>query len=146
MATVNHEITTPESTDPTVPSSEPTIATDAKSEAHQATSHKRDIEHAEVVDDPRKWSRTRKVGLFLSRRRPPELTHSGCAQTFVLAIVSVAAMIAGLGGNIYNRKQWISGQQSLPSNPATSTNSPSRLQLVYLRSSQNYMLRVPKSV
>ncbi|KAI0785153.1 major facilitator superfamily domain-containing protein [Abortiporus biennis] len=41
-----------------------------------------DIEHAEVADDPRQWSRTRK-GIILS-------------------VISAAAMIAGLGANILN--------------------------------------------
>ncbi|KAJ8496947.1 hypothetical protein ONZ51_g803 [Trametes cubensis] len=41
-----------------------------------------DIEHAVVVDDPREWSKARKL--------------------VVVATVSAASMIAGLGGNIYN--------------------------------------------
>lgn len=71
---------------------------------------KPDIEHAEVSDDPRKWSKVRKVNdivfkdyLLLAK----QLLHSQCTpnnQGFVLAIISGAAMIAGLGGNIYNRK------------------------------------------
>ncbi|KAI8971143.1 MFS general substrate transporter [Trametes punicea] len=43
-----------------------------------------DIEHAVVVDDPRAWSNARKLS--------------------VVATVSAASMIAGLGGNIYNRE------------------------------------------
>ncbi|PCH40367.1 MFS general substrate transporter [Wolfiporia cocos MD-104 SS10] len=43
---------------------------------------KLDIEHAVVEDDPRKWSRTRKYVL--------------------VAMISAASMIAGLGANIYN--------------------------------------------
>ncbi|KAJ3491131.1 hypothetical protein NLI96_g912 [Meripilus lineatus] len=43
---------------------------------------KTDIEHAQVSDDPRKWSRMRKA--------------------FVLFIISGAATVAGLGTNIYN--------------------------------------------
>ncbi|CCL99471.1 uncharacterized protein FIBRA_01489 [Fibroporia radiculosa] len=47
-----------------------------------AVTSKLDIEHATVRDDPRKWSKTRKyVGV---------------------AMVSLAAMVAGLGANIYN--------------------------------------------
>jgi len=41
-----------------------------------------DIEHVEVEDDPRKWSRTRK--------------------RIILFVISAASMIAGLGGNLYN--------------------------------------------
>ncbi|KAL4249199.1 MFS transporter superfamily protein [Abortiporus biennis] len=48
----------------------------------KATPEKVDIEHAEVTDDPRQWSRTRKG--------------------VILAVISAAAMIAGLGSNIYN--------------------------------------------
>ncbi|KAI0770404.1 MFS general substrate transporter [Fomes fomentarius] len=43
-----------------------------------------DIEHAVVTDDPREWSKGRKLS--------------------VVATVSAASMIAGLGGNIYNRE------------------------------------------
>ncbi|KAH9891990.1 MFS general substrate transporter [Cubamyces lactineus] len=43
-----------------------------------------DIEHAVVVDDPREWSKARKL--------------------LVVATVSAASMIAGLGANIYNRE------------------------------------------
>ncbi|KZT67115.1 MFS general substrate transporter [Daedalea quercina L-15889] len=43
---------------------------------------KLDIEHAEVKDDPRKWSKTRKY--------------------IIVAMISAASMIAGLGANIYN--------------------------------------------
>ncbi|KAH9846411.1 MFS general substrate transporter [Lenzites betulinus] len=43
-----------------------------------------DIEHAVVADDPRAWSKARKL--------------------VVVATVSAASMIAGLGGNIYNRE------------------------------------------
>ncbi|KAI0330794.1 MFS general substrate transporter [Cubamyces sp. BRFM 1775] len=43
-----------------------------------------DIEHAVVVDDPREWSKPRKL--------------------LVVATVSAASMIAGLGGNTYNRE------------------------------------------
>ncbi|KAI0373855.1 MFS general substrate transporter [Pilatotrama ljubarskyi] len=43
-----------------------------------------DIEHAIVADDPREWSRARKLS--------------------VVATVSAASMIAGLGANIYNRE------------------------------------------
>ncbi|KZT12154.1 MFS general substrate transporter [Laetiporus sulphureus 93-53] len=41
-----------------------------------------DIEHAEVHDDPRKWSKARKY--------------------VIVAMISAASMIAGLGSNIYN--------------------------------------------
>ncbi|TCD62101.1 hypothetical protein EIP91_007476 [Steccherinum ochraceum] len=41
-----------------------------------------DIEHVEVQDDPRKWSKTRK--------------------NLILFAISAAAMITGLGGNLYN--------------------------------------------
>lgn len=43
---------------------------------------KLDIEHAVVKDDPRKWSKSRKYA--------------------IVALISLAATIAGLGGNIYN--------------------------------------------
>ena len=75
-----------------------------------------DIEHAVVVDDPRQWTRKRKVRLRASIPRYPALKIDLRGQTFVLVIVSAASMIAGLGGNIYNRKQrhiWTtSGAQS----------------------------------
>ncbi|KAI0727680.1 major facilitator superfamily domain-containing protein [Fomitopsis betulina] len=43
---------------------------------------KLDIEHTEVVDDPRQWSKNRKY--------------------VIVAMISAASMIAGLGANIYN--------------------------------------------
>ncbi|OBZ71310.1 hypothetical protein A0H81_08579 [Grifola frondosa] len=49
---------------------------------HISTPEKSDIEHATVNDDPRKWSRARKY--------------------IVVATISAASMIAGLGSNIYN--------------------------------------------
>lgn len=44
---------------------------------------KLDIEHAVVQDDPRQWPKTRKY--------------------VMVSMISAAAMIAGLGANIYNR-------------------------------------------
>lgn len=62
---------------------------------------KPDIEHATVQDDPREWSRTRKVSLL-------NLTECIYLLTLVkyitLATVASAALIATLGANIYNRE------------------------------------------
>ncbi|KAI0671081.1 MFS general substrate transporter [Trametes maxima] len=60
---------------------------DARADAHPPTNSAAvlDIEHALVADDPREWSKARKL--------------------VVVVTVSAASMIAGLGGNIYNREQ-----------------------------------------
>ncbi|KAI0643020.1 vacuolar DHA amino acid exporter [Trametes meyenii] len=57
---------------------------DAHPDAHPPTNSAAvlDIEHAVVADDPREWSKARKL--------------------VVVVTVSAASMIAGLGGNIYN--------------------------------------------
>ena len=60
-----------------------------------------DIEHVPVRDDPRNWSRTRKVRTFDKENMRLELIIT--LQNLILAIVASAAMIATLGANIYNR-------------------------------------------
>ncbi|GJE91884.1 MFS general substrate transporter [Phanerochaete sordida] len=57
-------------------------AFDAQADHRQASQPKFDIEHVAVENDPREWSRRKKL--------------------FVLILVSAASTIAGLGGNIYN--------------------------------------------
>ena len=75
--------------------------TDSQGEIPQ---EKVDIEHTRVENDPRSWSRLKKVS--------PAVKLTGCVkvpvshtrlQIFVLSLVSAASMIAGLGGSIYNR-------------------------------------------
>lgn len=67
-----------------------------------------DIEHAPVQDDPRHWSPFRKV---CQCQLPDLLTHlricidfESRVQNFSLFLISAASMIAGLAGNIQNRK------------------------------------------
>lgn len=61
---------------------------------------KEDIEHAPVHDDPRTWSRWRKVCYTCVRSTS---TNRNISQTSILVIVSFACAINGLGANIYNR-------------------------------------------
>ncbi|KAI0775515.1 vacuolar DHA amino acid exporter [Trametes elegans] len=69
-----------------------------------------DIEHAVVADDPRAWSKARKVRPVFQRccaSERPEifwrcLLIAYTLQLIVVVTVSAASMIAGLGGNIYN--------------------------------------------
>ena len=68
---------------------------------------KLDIEHASVKDDPRQWSKTRKVsGLLTGLFACPddEVLTKYIGQYIIVAMVSAAAMNAGLGASIYNRK------------------------------------------
>ena len=61
----------------------------------------RDIEHAYVVDDPREWPRSRKVGIAVVSSIPLLMKVPKIA---ILFIIAIASMIATLGANIYNRK------------------------------------------
>ena len=66
------------------------------------TSH--DIEHVEVFDDPRSWSKVKKVGGSLSFRTIHYSTFRIVHQTFILLTIFSASMIAGLNSNLYNRR------------------------------------------
>ncbi len=60
-----------------------------------------DIEHMPVHDDPRKWSRLRKV-TFL--RCYSTTAYTASVQNFILAVICSGSMIAGFGASIQNRE------------------------------------------
>lgn len=59
------------------------------------------IEHVVVGDDPRKWSKARKVCVFVYELYLKQLLLKG-RQYAIVAMISAASMISGLSSNIYN--------------------------------------------
>ena len=64
---------------------------------------KPDIEHSLVSDDPRQWSRGCKVRRNCCNVRITVELGYFLFQTLILVVISAAALVAGLAGNIYNR-------------------------------------------
>lgn len=60
------------------------------------------IEHVPVENDPRKWTPFRKVCRLLVHIKS-DTNDAPYFQNFTLALISSAAMIVGLAGNIQNR-------------------------------------------
>jgi hypothetical protein len=80
--------------EPLCATSAPVVVAATETEKPTVAISKADIEHAPVQDDPRKWSRARKVRLYLPERALVDLIP---AQTSILFVVSFASAIAGLG-------------------------------------------------
>lgn len=79
--------------------SESNLNDDAATVVHEPLTP--DIEHMPVVDDPRQWSNFRKV--FFPHKGFLEFLLI-VVQNFILLQVAFGSMIAGLAGNIQNRK------------------------------------------
>lgn len=82
-----------------------------------------DIERVPVEDDPRAWSEMRKVSRCCSLRLAADGLWSPplCEpQNVTLVIISAAAMIAGLGANIQNRRSHLSSTQLMHVNTQAS--------------------------